>query len=223
MTPESFALAQAQIKAGDGVSRTRNEKDLTSVADDLLCDVRSSDAARSEQCREGRGREDRQDDPGVPLRVQAWHGSNMTPCGGARINANWVEGFVWQNVHQYLSDPSFRRRELAKIAADDSSRPLRDALDSARSILAKETKVEQRLYQAWLGEDDADFAARLQTDHAAARVRVKGQERDRSDRVPHRCRRFRVAVRAFDEHCERIVGSCRWTPPPTRSAWHVRR
>ncbi|MBX6316137.1 MAG: hypothetical protein IRY99_24985 [Isosphaeraceae bacterium] len=44
----------------------------------------------------------------------------------------------------------------------------------AAAALAKEQKIERRLYDAWLSEmDDAAFATRLQEDHAASRIRIE--------------------------------------------------
>lgn len=207
ISDELFESAQTKIRGHNGADRTRNERLFYLLRGMVYC----ASCGRRMLPDQSNTRKDNQ---GVTVgftRIyrcasRRAHGTDMTPCGGARLNADWVEAVAWGKVHELIADPEFRRAELARAGAEDSSRPMRDALESAKAVLAKETKIERRLYQAWVGEDDADFASRLQADHAASRARI----RDIRKEIETIEARIGTAdsgslARVFEEVCEGIA------------------
>lgn len=95
-------------------------------------------------------------------------------CGGARVPAAYADKLAWEEAKSFINNKAERMAAIERERIGKTDENLQGSIDAAKAALAKEMKVERRIYELWISEtDDPVFAERLQSDHAASRSRIR--------------------------------------------------
>jgi site-specific DNA recombinase len=210
ITPELFAAVQARLDSNSKrADATRNATRAYLLRGLIYC-AKCGKRMYSNVENSGRLRADGSRSVGVRTYRCSSRSSKSTggkACGCKRVPAGWIEDIVWEKVLEILSDPAALEAEVKRALSDSPDDHLRNALDIAEKGLAKELRIEKRLFDEWKEEEDEEYAAKLHAEHTECRGRVKAWRRE-IEELEGRLSAFEgvsASVEAFRSHCARVA------------------
>jgi site-specific DNA recombinase len=81
---------------------------------------------------------------------------NAKPCGGKRVNANFIEQKVWARVLAFLSNPDVAQEELERLESESADDSLRFDLDAAQKRMESIDRRIRTLVRKLATVDDED-------------------------------------------------------------------